>query len=642
MSSTFFGLNIAGSGLRAANANLNTTANNIANQETVGYSRQAVKTEAADAIRVFTTYGCAGAGVETLSIERTRDHFYDVKYWNNESKLGVYEMKEYYQMQVEDFLTDDGTSGFKSLFNDMTNCLSEVTKNPNSSPVKQTFVSSVQSMAEYFNNMAANLQEVQEDANDEIKNQVDRINSCAESIATMSKQINVVRISGGNVNSLLDAREKVIDELSKIVSVETEETPIMDTTVEPPRETGGTRLVVKIAGGLTLTDADEYHTLNCVARKTDEKVNQSDVEGLYDVVWDNGNEFVLTNKAMGGTLQGLVEVRDGNNGEYFHGTAITSAEPKLDENGDPTGFHTVQIRVEEGSDQSLMSRCTLPENGVLDVGNSKYKFTDWTYDEEEGVYTFTLVDDATDYSMRNIMAGQTSCVGYEVEYQGIPYYLEQMNEWCRDFARSVNAYLAGGDYPKGSEVLQPGGYPADSDLNSAEHGPILLTGNVLTEYDTQYTQDVLQDKDTEASKGRGYYYLTAYNFSVNAELVEDATRLSTKYTASDGVEQKDLLEDLLGVFSDKTKFEFRGAEASNFLECILNDVALNSSNARVFTDTYNTMEKVIENQRQGVMGVDTDEESVALVKYQNAYNLASKMIQTFSEVYDRLINQTGV
>ncbi|MBR6344966.1 MAG: flagellar hook-associated protein FlgK, partial [Lachnospiraceae bacterium] len=90
MSSTFLGLNTAYTGLQASQAALNTTANNVSNAETKGYSRQVVSTQAADAIRSFTTYGCVGAGVETLSIERVRDSFYDEKYWANNSKLGEY------------------------------------------------------------------------------------------------------------------------------------------------------------------------------------------------------------------------------------------------------------------------------------------------------------------------------------------------------------------------------------------------------------------------------------------------------------------------------------------------------------------------------------------------------------------------
>ena len=53
MPSQFFGLYIAGSGLRAANAALNTTANNIANAQTDGFSRQQVKNEATKALRVL-------------------------------------------------------------------------------------------------------------------------------------------------------------------------------------------------------------------------------------------------------------------------------------------------------------------------------------------------------------------------------------------------------------------------------------------------------------------------------------------------------------------------------------------------------------------------------------------------------------
>jgi flagellar hook-associated protein 1 FlgK len=54
------------------------------------------------------------------------------------------------------------------------------------------------------------------------------------------------------------------------------------------------------------------------------------------------------------------------------------------------------------------------------------------------------------------------------------------------------------------------------------------------------------------------------------------------------------------------------------------------------------MSNTIDNQRLSVSGVDSDEEAVSLVRYQNSYNLASKMIQTFTEIYDRLILQTGV
>ena len=92
MPSQFFGLTIAGSGLRAANASLNTTNNNIANASSTGYSRQTVVQEAQTPLRTFVKYGCAGAGVDVIAIERNRSEFYDAKYRTNMTKLGVYEV----------------------------------------------------------------------------------------------------------------------------------------------------------------------------------------------------------------------------------------------------------------------------------------------------------------------------------------------------------------------------------------------------------------------------------------------------------------------------------------------------------------------------------------------------------------------
>ena len=87
---------------------------------------------------------------------------------------------------------------------------------------------------------------------------------------------------------------------------------------------------------------------------------------------------------------------------------------------------------------------------------------------------------------------------------------------------------------------------------------------------------------------------------------------------------------------------FRGCSSKEFLECVLADVALNSSNARTFSKNYDNITKSINNQRLSVSGVDNDEEALNLVKFQEAYNLSAKMIQVFTEIYDRLILQTGV
>ena len=73
MPSTFFGLNIASSGLSAYQVALNTTANNIANVQTTGYSRQQSNRVASDALLVHQQYGAVGSGVTTLSVKQIRN-----------------------------------------------------------------------------------------------------------------------------------------------------------------------------------------------------------------------------------------------------------------------------------------------------------------------------------------------------------------------------------------------------------------------------------------------------------------------------------------------------------------------------------------------------------------------------------------
>ena len=54
------------------------------------------------------------------------------------------------------------------------------------------------------------------------------------------------------------------------------------------------------------------------------------------------------------------------------------------------------------------------------------------------------------------------------------------------------------------------------------------------------------------------------------------------------------------------------------------------------------IQAALETQRMSVSGVDEDEEALDLIKFQNAYNLSSKMISVMAEVYDKLIEETGV
>lgn len=623
MPSTFFGLQISYSGLKASNAALNTTANNVANVETEGFSRQHVVTAAAESMRVFATYGCAGAGVDTLAIERIRDTFYDEKFRDNETRLGESERKEYYMSIMETYFKDDGTNGFKSIFDDMIDAMEEVTKNASSTSTKAAYVASVKSMTDYFNNMAGDLRDLQKDVNDEIKVQVGQINSIAEEIATVNKQINVIELSGAIANELRDKRDLLVDELSKYVDVRTKETPIYNAQNE---DTGATRFIVQIAGGQTIVDQNEYNTLKCVAREAYEKVNQCDADGLYDIYWSNNTEFRLDNAAMGGSLKALGDLRDGNNGQNFQGNATAVGMAKK-----PDGTYTHTVSIETKADYlDNLSQCMLSDAGRIVIGAQEYYYSSWTVDSDPVTgeifsYTFTLDDALCDEVITSAKIGKEAFMGSNSEYQGIPYYMNQMNEWVRLFAQTVNEIYTAGVTATGEDagILITGESAA-----SGQFGEDLLTG------DAGYTGTF------DISKG--YYYITALNVAIESNTALDPDLLGSRKNAGNGVEECENIYSAISALADKSQMNFRGYDASGFLEAVLSDVALNTSNARTFTTSYLNLEKTLDNQRTSISGVDSDEEAVSLVKYENAYTLASKMIQTFSEIYDRLILETGV
>ena len=639
MPSQFFGLNIAYTGLLASNAALNTTSNNIANVQTEGYSRQQVVQQASDALRVFQTYGCAGAGVDTLAIERVRNEFYDHKFWEANTNFGEQNIKSYYMAQLENYFADDQfTEGFKSIFDKfMTEGLQEVLKQSGSTASKSQFVGYGSNLTDYFNGLAANLEKVQKDVNDELKLKIDEINSIAEEVATLNKQINVIELTGSKANELRDRRTLLLDQLSQIVDIETQEIPVVDAN-NPERETGAHRFLVKIGGGELLLDTGEFQELECVARETYEKTNQTDIDGLYDVYWKNGQKFNLNSQTLGGTLQGLIEMRDGNNGENFTGTITgIGSERRTDPDGVARNHDTVTIEVGKSYLQDL-NKCNLSDSGgMINLGNQIFYYDSWSYTcnyvDGEPVYTYTFVlsnSDLNDRHITNDRVGKNASVGNSIDYQGIPYYMNQMNEWVRTFSQKFNDILNSGydSYNKEGCDMFTGNHATDDEQYLFEES---------TRYDRQ-TDGSLTVSSTDSS----YYRLTAKNFAIVAGLIQDADLLATRKNASDGVDQYDLLEELKLMASDKSKMSFRGCSAGEFLQCILSDVALNASNANTLAENYKNISGTVDTQRISISGVDEDEEAVNLVKYQNGYNLASKMIQTLTEIYDRLILQTGV
>ncbi|HBV84908.1 MAG TPA: flagellar hook-associated protein FlgK [Lachnospiraceae bacterium] len=627
MASTFMGLNISYSGLVASNAALNTTANNIANVETVGYSRQIVNQSASAAMRAFASHGCIGAGVDTLGAERVRDIYYDEKYWNNNSKLGEFDKKQYYCAIIENYLRDDrGTNevkGFTTIFNEYHSAMDSLSNHTGETNYALEFVGKAGNLCEYFNILYNNFQKMQTDVNDEIKIKTDEINGVAQQIALLNKQINMVEANGNTIaNDLRDKRDLLIDQLSAVVDVKCEERPIKDLSGD---DTNINEYIVSIAGGQTLVNGYEYRQLECVPRETWQKANQNDVDGLYDVKWTDTEEDVgLSANNVRGELKGLYEMRDGNNAEAFHGKVSN-----VDKQNKTVTVATTDSYLKD------ISKSTLPlTNGQIMLSGDLYYYDSFTFETDElgsTYYTFQLSEDKSRNPVMpsGDITGKTAKIGEQVAYQGIPYYLEQMNEWVRDYAYHFN------------EIY---GVENATDFNGNNHeGDIFFTGNNAVAGGQYNLKGVsLYATSYDSSQNNGYYMLTAGNFNVEKSIQDDASTLATHTGEGEGVSKYDIIDNLKDLSTNKDKMVFRGCDAQSFLICLMGDSGLNAQSANSFQEIYSSIEESIANSRFSVSGVDSDEEAANMIKFQNAYNLASKMISVLNACYDRLITQTGV
>jgi flagellar hook-associated protein 1 FlgK len=221
---------------------------------------------------------------------------------------------------------------------------------------------------------------------------------------------------------------------------------------------------------------------------------------------------------------------------------------------------------------------------------------------------------------------KTASIGSSVDAMGIPYYQSQMNQFIRSFAVAFNDIMYGGDNYYGDKVDFAFFTGTDPDGK---------------DYNLQNTTQLLNNGTTVSSDDSSYYKMTAENFCVNNTCVKDAKTLATtKNIEGDQVDAYDIASELAKLKSNTILY--RNGTADGFLKCIISDISIDTQETKIYYQNYYNISENITNQRMSVSGVDQDEEGLDLVKFQNAYNLSSKMVSVMAEIYDRLILETGV
>ncbi|HOL85338.1 MAG TPA: flagellar hook-associated protein FlgK [Thermoclostridium caenicola] len=230
---------------------------------------------------------------------------------------------------------------------------------------------------------------------------------------------------------------------------------------------------------------------------------------------------------------------------------------------------------------------------------------------------------------------------------GIPYYQRKMNEFVQVFARAFNEGIIDID---GDGVLNDAdGHVDGYTLSGAPAGRFFT---MLDDEGKPMSSDQFESEVYKYAEAKGvttsnfdklvagYGILTARNFSISFEIDSDPVE---NIAASDQAGEIGNNHNLLKLIEMRHNTHmFMEGTGEDFIKTLISTMGVDGQQASIYLGIQEGVVKQIEGRRQSISGVSLNEEMVNLVKYQQVYGAAAKMIQAYSEVLDILINRLGV
>lgn len=216
-------LYVGTSGLQTSQNSLNTTAHNLSNIDTTGYTRQQVL----QGNKIYNTVGNAyvsekqvGLGVNYSKVRQVRDYFLDQSYRKEIGRSAFYASTSSALSEVETLFGEMEGVQFQESLSDLRTALEELAKDPSSSVNQGLLVSQASNFVERANAVYSGLCSYQDNLNEEIKEKVNTINEYGKKIYQLNAQIKEEESGGAEeANDLRDARNTLLDELGTLVNM---------------------------------------------------------------------------------------------------------------------------------------------------------------------------------------------------------------------------------------------------------------------------------------------------------------------------------------------------------------------------------------------------------------------------------------
>jgi flagellar hook-associated protein 1 FlgK len=644
-------LSIGKSGLFAAQAALATTGNNITNSNVDGYSREVVVQKTS--LSMGGSYGYIGTGTEIAQVKRYSDEFLNAQVRTAQASASGLDA---YQAQVSqiDNLLSDSTSGLSPALQDFFSAVQNLTGDRAGVPSRQALLTSADTLAARFQSMNGRLEEIRKGVNTQITSSITQINTYASQIASLNDQIG--KLSAGNTlnqpNDLLDQRDQLIMELNKQVKA---------TVVQGDNNS----VTVSIGSGQPLVVGSNSFQLAAVNSPTDQtRVDVGYVTGAKTLAI---NEGALQGGALGAALDFRSNSLDPAQ-NAFGRVAIALAQTfndqhalGLDANGNPGGaFFTIpnaEVTKNVGNNITSTTAISVSVSDATQLTTSDYKVdydgTNYNVvrlsDNKKTVIapfpqTTPQTIDGLQFSVSgSAAAGDNFLVRPTINgAASIKVALTDVSQVAAAAPIATSVPLTN----TGTAVISAGS--VDKNYLTAP-----LSGQVDIQYDaatktlggfpaTQpVTMTTVGGVTTSYPAGTNVPYADGASYVVGGMhfTLSGAPNNGDTFTIARNTGVGDTRNaSLLGDLQSKNILDNSSATYQSAYATLVSTVGNKTQEVQVNSKAADAQLQQSQAAAQNVSGVNLDEEAANLLKYQQAYQACSKVMQVADTIFNSLLS----
>lgn len=644
MGSNIFG--IGQTALNAAQIGLSTTGHNIANAATPGYSRQVV-IQGASLPQGFG-YGFVGQGTQVDDIKRMYSDALGARVLSAQTSSSQLDSYNTQIKQIDNLLADP-TAGLSPALQDFFKGLQDLAANPSTAASRQAVLSSAQALTSRFQGLEGRLDEIRQGVSSEIASSVGTINSYAQQIAKLNDTIEKVQSAsdGKAANDLLDQRDQLVADLSKEIKV----------SVVP--QDG--KYNIFIGSGQPLVVGIQPFALKAAVSPTD--------PSRTEVAFESGGKDILIAESSlpGGRLGGLMEFRSktldvaqNSLGRVAIGLASTfNAQHKLgqDLNDQPGGdFFTLATITPTPSNANIGNAqltASITNPSALTTSDYQVQFDGTNY-------KLTRLSDNTALSVSTLAAAQTAASNEGFSFSiasGAPSTGDQfLIQPTANGASGINVAIT--DTSKIAAAA-----PIRTAASSTNSGSGKISAGVLNSAPGAASVITLSyDSATNSLSG---FPAVPVSVTGNGTTTNFAAGASVAYTPGATISFGGMSLTLSGTPANNDKFTIspntngKGDSRNALLLGALQSANTLSNGTTTYQGAYAQLVSLVGNKanelqvtskagetllaqaqqaQQAESGVNLDEEAANLLRYQQAYQAAGKVMQIASQMFDTLLS----